>query len=152
MTMSWDFPNKFCASAKVFWGRCTRVLLFTFSSETVPVARDVAVTSSLRLDHLSRAGNELRAICRAHWAAMFSAVFLLAPANMMAQQGMPELPRMVTVEAFAGPFPFTAIQKLQDPKNGATCYLYIPMRANFTRDEQGPNYGSASIGSISCLR
>ena len=80
------------------------------------------------------------------------AIFMVAPANMQAQQGMPDLPRMVSVDAFAGPFPFTAIQKLQDPKNGVTCYLYIPVRANFIRDEQGPNYGSTSIGSISCIR
>ncbi len=101
---------------------------------------------------VNRCIDALALLRSAHISAVCAGVFLLAPANMMAQQGLPELPRMITVEAFAGPFPFTAIQKLQDPKNGATCYLYIPMRANFTRDEQGPNYGSTSIGSISCLR
>ncbi|TAF99431.1 MAG: hypothetical protein EAZ30_14935 [Betaproteobacteria bacterium] len=106
--------------------------------------------SAARLANL--ASGIWRLLRRGHLATAALTTLALAPANMQAQQGMPDLPRMVTVEAFAGPFPFTAIQKLQDPKNGVTCYLYIPVRASFTRDEQGPNYGSAALGSISCLR
>ncbi len=66
----------------------------------------------------------------------------------------PALPRMQVIAQFGGPLQDTLIQRLRDPIDGTTCYVYLPIAVH----HQPPNpatgyveYGANTVGSISCL-
>jgi hypothetical protein len=66
----------------------------------------------------------------------------------------PQLPRMQVIAQFGGPLQDTLIQRLRDPVDGTTCYLYLPIAVHHT--PPGPEtgyveYGANSVGSISCF-
>jgi hypothetical protein len=65
---------------------------------------------------------------------------------------LPQLPRMVIQQRFAGPFPGTEIDRWRDPLDGTVCYIYFPTVVRRTQAPAGYfDYGSNAIGSISCL-
>jgi hypothetical protein len=66
----------------------------------------------------------------------------------------PALPRMQVIAQFGGPLQDTLIQRLRDPIDGTTCYVYLPIAVH----HQPPNpatgyveYGANGVGSISCF-
>lgn len=66
----------------------------------------------------------------------------------------PQLPRMQVIAQYGGPLQDTLIQRLRDPIDGTTCYLYLPIAVHHT--PPGPEtgyveYGSNAVGSISCF-
>ena len=66
----------------------------------------------------------------------------------------PQLPRMQVVAQYGGPLQDTLIQRLRDPIDGTTCYLYLPIAVHHTPPgaETGyVEYGSNAVGSISCF-
>lgn len=66
----------------------------------------------------------------------------------------PQLPRMQVVAQYGGPLQDTLIQRLRDPVDGTTCYLYLPIAVHHTPPgaETGyVEYGANTIGSISCF-
>src|SRR5271170_3287486 len=68
------------------------------------------------------------------------------------QQGPPEFPRLQLQGQFAGPIQGTVIQRWRDPIDGTICYIYIPMVVQHSPAPAGyVQYGSNSIGSITCL-
>ena len=81
-----------------------------------------------------------------------------APEPQAAQQNQggsewSKMPRMQLERQFAGPLRDTVIQRWRDPNDGTICYIYLPISA-----PSGPptppgyvQYGSSTIGSISCL-
>src|SRR5882762_3830308 len=89
-------------------------------------------------------------------------VVLLSPAAQ-AQQPQPQpqpqqpatwdkLPRMQLERQFAGPLQDTVIQRWRDPADGTVCYIYLPISAPHSPPTATGyvQYGSSSIGSISC--
>src|SRR5882724_9699733 len=92
-----------------------------------------------------------------------SAILLAAPSPMQAQQQQPspqqqqptawsQLPRMQLERQFAGPLQDTVIQRWRDPADGTVCYIYLPISAPHSLPTAAGyvQYGSSSIGSISC--
>ncbi|MFZ0844948.1 MAG: hypothetical protein WAM62_04090 [Pseudolabrys sp.] len=64
----------------------------------------------------------------------------------------PQLPAMQLQQQFSGPLLGTAIQRWRDPIDGTICYIFLPMVVHHTSAPLGyVQYGSNSIGSISCL-
>lgn len=66
----------------------------------------------------------------------------------------PALPRMQVIAQYGGPLQDTLIQRLRDPIDGTTCYLYLPIAVHHTRPgaETGyVEYGANTVGSISCF-
>jgi hypothetical protein len=66
----------------------------------------------------------------------------------------PQLPRMQVVAQYGGPLQDTLIQRLRDPIDGVTCYLYLPIAVHHTPPgtETGyVEYGANTVGSISCF-
>ena len=66
----------------------------------------------------------------------------------------PALPRMQVMAQYGGPLQDTLIQRLRDPIDGTTCYLYLPIAVHHTPPgaETGyVEYGANTIGSISCF-
>src|SRR5713226_6623688 len=66
----------------------------------------------------------------------------------------PQLPRMQVVAQYGGPLQDTLIQRLRDPIDGTTCYLYLPIAVHHTPPgaETGyVEYGANTVGSISCF-
>jgi len=66
----------------------------------------------------------------------------------------PQLPRMEVIAQYGGPLQDTLIQRLRDPIDGTTCYLYLPIAVHHTPPgaETGyVEYGGNTIGSISCF-
>jgi len=66
----------------------------------------------------------------------------------------PQLPRMQVVAQYGGPLQDTLIQRLRDPVDGTTCYLYLPIAVHHTPPgaETGyVEYGANTVGSISCF-
>jgi len=66
----------------------------------------------------------------------------------------PQLPRMQVIAQYGGPLQDTLIQRLRDPIDGTTCYLYLPIAVHHTPPgaETGyVEYGANTIGSISCF-
>lgn len=66
----------------------------------------------------------------------------------------PALPRMEVIAQYGGPLADTLIQRLRDPIDGTTCYLYLPIAVHHTAPnvETGyVEYGSNGVGSISCF-
>ena len=63
------------------------------------------------------------------------------------------LPRMQLERQFAGPLRDTVVQRWRDIADGTVCYIYLPISAQHSPPTPGGfvNYGSNSIGSISCL-
>jgi hypothetical protein len=64
------------------------------------------------------------------------------------------LPRMQVVAQYGGPLQDTLIQRLRDPIDGTTCYLYLPIAVHHTPPvpETGyVEYGANTVGSISCF-
>jgi hypothetical protein len=53
---------------------------------------------------------------------------------------------------FAGPLRDTIVQRWRDPVDGTVCYIYLPISAQHSPPTPSGfvNYGSNSIGSISC--
>ena len=65
-----------------------------------------------------------------------------------------QLPRMQVVAQYGGPLQDTLIQRLRDPIDGTTCYLYLPIAVHHTPPgaETGyVEYGANTVGSISCF-
>src|SRR5438105_9016184 len=61
--------------------------------------------------------------------------------------------RMRLEGQYAGPLRDTAVQRWRDPVDGTVCYIYLPIAVAHLTGPPGPvQYGSANIGSISCLR
>jgi hypothetical protein len=53
---------------------------------------------------------------------------------------------------YPGPLQDTVIQRWRDPVDGTVCYIYLPIAVAHSAGPQGlVQYGSANIGSISCL-
>jgi hypothetical protein len=53
---------------------------------------------------------------------------------------------------FPGPLADTVVQRWRDPVDGTVCYIYLPAVVAHAPGPQGlVQYGSANIGSISCL-
>jgi len=53
---------------------------------------------------------------------------------------------------FPGPLQDTIIQRWRDPVDGTVCYIYLPIAVAHEAGPQGfVQYGSANIGTISCL-
>jgi hypothetical protein len=66
----------------------------------------------------------------------------------------PQLPRMQVIAQYGGPLQDTLIQRLRDPVDGTTCYLYLPIAVHHTPPgaETGyVEYGANTVGSISCF-
>ena len=66
----------------------------------------------------------------------------------------PQLPRMQVLAQYGGPLQDTLIQRLRDPIDGVTCYVYLPIAVHHTPPgaETGyVEYGSNAVGSISCF-
>lgn len=66
----------------------------------------------------------------------------------------PPLPRMQVLAQYGGPLQDTLIQRLRDPIDGTTCYVYLPIAVHHTPPgaETGyVEYGSNAVGSISCF-
>ena len=66
----------------------------------------------------------------------------------------PQLSRMQVVAQYGGPLQDTLIQRLRDPIDGTTCYLYLPIAVHHTPPgaETGyVEYGANTVGSISCF-
>ncbi len=66
----------------------------------------------------------------------------------------PQLLRMQVIAQYGGPLQDTLIQRLRDPIDGTTCYLYLPIAVHHTPPgaETGyVEYGGNMIGSISCF-
>ena len=63
------------------------------------------------------------------------------------------LPRMQLERQFAGPLRDTVVQRWRDPADGTICYIYLPISAPHSPPAAAGfvNYGSNTIGSISCL-
>jgi hypothetical protein len=63
------------------------------------------------------------------------------------------LPRMLLDRQFAGPLRDTVVQRWRDPADGTVCYIYLPISAQHSPPTPAGfvNYGSNSIGSISCF-
>ena len=63
------------------------------------------------------------------------------------------LPRMQLERQFAGPLRDTVVQRWRDPADGTICYIYLPISAQHSPPTSPGfvNYGSNTIGSISCL-
>ena len=85
-----------------------------------------------------------------------AAAYLL-PSLALAQPQQPsegaKLPAMELEQQFAGPLQDTIIQRWRDPIDGTVCYLYLPIRVvHSTPTASGyVQYGSSTIGSISCV-
>jgi hypothetical protein len=80
------------------------------------------------------------------------------PQAQPAQQSQPQstwdtLPRMQLERQFAGPLRDTIVQRWRDPTDGTICYIYLPISAQHSPPTPSGfvNYGSNSIGSLSCL-
>jgi hypothetical protein len=66
----------------------------------------------------------------------------------------PQLPRMQVIAQYGGPLQDTLIQRLRDPIDGTTCYLYLPIAVHHTPPgaETGyVEYGANTVGSITCF-
>ena len=63
------------------------------------------------------------------------------------------MPRMQIEQQFAGPLKDTLIQRLRDPQSNVLCYVYLPFTAAHSQPTANSyvQYGSNSIGSISCV-
>ena len=113
---------------------------------------------------LRRQRSKLEAVMR--WFAL--ALARLVPAAAAAQRRPPvqqpapaaqpnstwdTLPRMQLERQFAGPLRDTVVQRWRDPADGTICYIYLPISAQHSPPTAAGfvNYGSNSIGSISCL-
>jgi hypothetical protein len=68
------------------------------------------------------------------------------------QQAAPPISHMRLEAQYAGPLRDTLIQRWRDPSDGTICYIYLPI---IVQHAAGPanlvQYGSNTIGSISCL-
>lgn len=64
-----------------------------------------------------------------------------------------DMPLMQLEARYRGPFKDTMIQRWRDPIDGTICYLYLPIALpNAKVGKAGYlQYGSNTIGSISCL-
>lgn len=89
-------------------------------------------------------------------AATITARGLGSPAGSrpaLAQAEWNKLPRMQLERQFARPLQDTVVQRWRDPADGTVCYLYLPISAPHSPPAQSGyvEYGSATIGSISCM-
>ncbi|KPF98104.1 hypothetical protein IP86_12540 [Rhodopseudomonas sp. AAP120] len=83
-----------------------------------------------------------------------TSVVVLLPHGAAAQQTeWSKLPRMQLERQFAGPLQDTVVQRWRDPADGTICYLYLPISAPHSPPTPSGyvQYGSATIGSISCM-
>jgi hypothetical protein len=73
-------------------------------------------------------------------------------AQQQPQSTWDTLPRMHLERQFAGPLRDTIVQRWRDPVDGTICYIYLPISAQHSPPTPAGfvNYGSNSIGSISC--
>lgn len=58
---------------------------------------------------------------------------------------------LVVERVFRGPLRDTVVQRLRDPVDGSTCFIYLPMSAAVAAQGQFLVYGPNAIGSISCF-
>ncbi len=58
---------------------------------------------------------------------------------------------MVVERVFRGPLRDTVVQRLRDPVDGSTCFIYLPMSAAVAAQGQFLVYGPNAIGSVSCF-
>jgi len=66
----------------------------------------------------------------------------------------PALPRMQVIAQFGGPLQDTLIQRLRDPIDGTTCYVYLPIAVHHAPPNPATGYveyGANTVGSISCF-
>ena len=64
----------------------------------------------------------------------------------------PQIMRAQLEGQFVGPLQDTLIQRWRDPIDGTVCYIYLPVAVAHAAGPSGlVQYGSANIGSISCL-
>ena len=63
------------------------------------------------------------------------------------------MPHMQLERQFAGPLEDTIVQRWRDPEDGTVCYIYLPITAVHSAPTSTGfvQYGSNSIGTISCL-
>ena len=78
----------------------------------------------------------------------------LAPPQAQQQSAWDTLPRMQLERQFAGPLRDTVVQRWRDTVDGTVCYIYLPISAQHSPPTPAGfvNYGSNSIGSISCFQ
>jgi hypothetical protein len=64
-----------------------------------------------------------------------------------------KMPHMQLERQFAGPLEDTIVQRWRDPEDGTVCYIYLPITAVHSAPTATGfvQYGSNSIGTISCL-
>ena len=64
-----------------------------------------------------------------------------------------KMPTMQLERQFGGPLKDTVIQRLRDPADGTVCMVYLPINAPHSPQQTSGyvQYGSATIGSISCF-
>jgi hypothetical protein len=76
-----------------------------------------------------------------------------APPPAQPQSTWDTLPRMQLERQFAGPLRDTVVQRWRDTADGTICYIYLPISAQHSPPTPPGfvNYGSNTIGSISCL-
>lgn len=75
------------------------------------------------------------------------------PPQAQTQSTWDTLPRMQLERQFAGPLRDTVVQRWRDTADGTVCYIYLPISAQHSPPTTAGfvNYGSNSIGSISCF-
>jgi hypothetical protein len=80
-----------------------------------------------------------------------AAILLAAPASAQRVEWA-KMPHMQLERQFAGPLQDTIVQRWRDPIDGTVCYIYLPITAAHSppTDSGYVQYGSNSIGSISC--
>lgn len=89
---------------------------------------------------------------RADGGGLFESSSSMSSIDASKQPQPPQLPPMQLQQQFSGPLLGTAIQRWRDPIDGTICYIFLPMVVHHTSAPLGyVQYGSNSIGSISCL-
>ena len=79
-----------------------------------------------------------------------------APAPTAATPARPQAPQLSYMQLqaqYKGPLQDTVIQRWRDPIDGSICYVYLPVVVQHSPPTAGGavQYGSNTIGSISCL-
>jgi hypothetical protein len=91
-------------------------------------------------------------VFRADGGGLFESRNSMSSIDAGKQPQPPQLPPMQLQQQFAGPLLGTAIQRWRDPIDGTICYIFLPMIVRHSSAPLGyVQYGSNSIGSISCL-
>ena len=84
----------------------------------------------------------------------YAACLALSPSLAQAQPAdWSKMPTMRLERQFGGPLKDTIIQRWRDPADGTVCVIYLPINAPHSQPQSSGyvQYGSASIGTISCF-